>query len=214
MPVTSLAGIEELRRWGRPVVTTAEVAKRLHIAEPAASQLMRRLASMSAVVRIQRGRWLLRPDTPLLAVPYLALPHPAYATGFWALASYGLIDQIPRGVEVATGGRSRRLAVGDTVFELRHFEPRLLDGWVFRDEITVATPEKALFDAVYIRTARGVRDVRLPEVEIPRAFNVALLNRWVSRINSPKVKIATRRSLDSVIDLAREAAAVQAQTSR
>lgn len=207
MAMTSLAGIEELRRWGRPVVTTAEVAKRLHIADAAASQLMSRLRAVDAVVRVQRGRWLLRPDAPMLAVPYLALPHLAYATGFWALASYGMIDQIPRAVEVATSGRSRRLQVGDTAFELHHLEPRLLDGWVVRDDITVATPEKALFDAVYLRTARGVLNVRLPEIELPRGFNVAQLHRWARRIDSSKVKIATERSLNRIVELAREAVA-------
>jgi predicted transcriptional regulator of viral defense system len=214
MAVTSLAGAEELRRWGRPVVTTSEVAKRLHIAEPAASQLMSRLAALDAVVRIQRGRWLLRPDAPMLAVPYLALPHLAYATGFWALASYGMIDQIPRAVEVATGGRSRWLQVGDTQFELQHLDARLLDGWLVRDDITVATPEKALFDAVYLRTARGVLDVRLPEIELPRGFNVIRLHRWARRIGSARVKVATERSLDRIVELAREAVADEAQIGR
>ena len=202
MPVTSLNAIEQLRQWGRPVVTTSEVAKRLGIAVPAASQLMSRLAGNRSVIRIQRGRWLLRPEQPLLAVPFLALPYPAYATGFWALASYGMIDQIPREVEVATGGRSRRLAVGTTVFQIHHLELRLIDGWVVRDEITMATPEKALFDTVYIRAARGMRAVRLPEIELPRGFNASRLERWLTRIELPSVKRASEHSLERIVELA------------
>lgn len=75
-----------------------------------------------------------------------------------------------------------------------------------REEITVATPEKALFDAVYIRTARGISDVRLPEVDLPSGFNTLRLHRWTDRIDSAKVKLATERSLDRVIELSREVA--------
>jgi hypothetical protein len=38
-----------------------------------------------------------------------------------------------------------------------------------------------------------------------RGFNVARLQRWVSRIDSQKVKLASERSLDRIIELTREA---------
>jgi hypothetical protein len=76
---------------------------------------------------------------------------------------------------------------------------------VVRHEITVAIPEKALFDTVYIRAARGMVDVRLPEIELPRGFNASRLDRWLGRIGSPRVQLATRRSLARIVELALEA---------
>ena len=199
MPSSALAAVEELRRWGRPVVTTSEVAKRLGLSLSAASHLLRSLEEEHAAQRIQRGRWLMQPENPRAAAPYLALPHQAYLTGFWALAHHDMIDQVPRSTELATTARSRTVRLGDSVFELRHLEPRLFDGWSLEGDLPIATPEKALFDTVYFRTSRGVRRVRLPEVELPDGFGADVVQHWLGEIVSARVRSATSDSLAHVM---------------
>lgn len=202
MPISALAAVEELRRWGRPVLTTSEVAKRLGLSDSAASHLLRALEQQHAAQHIQRGRWLMRPDEPQAAAPYLALPHQTYATGFWALAHYDMIDQVPRTMELATTARSRLVRIGETLFELRHLEPRLFGGWSLESDLPTATPEKALFDTVYFRASRGSRRVRLPEIELPRYFNPGLLQDWLGEIVSARVRFATKESLAHIMQLA------------
>src|SRR5215469_9469460 len=210
MAITALGAIEDLRRWERPVVTTSEVSQRLGMSESAASHLMRRLADQRTAVHLQRGRWLLRPNDPVLAAPYLALPHQGYVSGYWALARHDMIDQIPRAVEVVTTGRSRMVRAADTTFELRHIEPRLFGGWELVRELPLAVPEKALFDAVYFRVSRGATRVQLPEIELPQGFDATKLDEWVSRIVSARVRTAMKASLSRILDLARESESANA----
>jgi predicted transcriptional regulator of viral defense system len=167
---------------------------------------MSTLEEQRTTVHLQRGRWLLSPDDPILAAPYLALPHQGYVSGFWALSRHDMIDQVPRAVEVATTGRSRTVRAAETTFELRHIEPRLFDVWELVRELPLATAEKALFDAVYFHASRGATRVRLPEIELPVGFDAIKLDDWVSRIASARVRTATTTSLSRILELAREPA--------
>lgn len=48
----------------------------------------------------------------------------------------------------------------------------------------MATPEKALFDSLYLAPAKSGLFAALTEIELPKNFNSSLFKRWVKRIKN------------------------------
>jgi predicted transcriptional regulator of viral defense system len=186
----------DLLRLNRPVVETREAATRLGLSVPAASQQLRSLERSGIVRRLRRGLWLLRPDTEPFALPaYLTAPYPAYVSLWSALARHGMIEQVPRQVYVASLARTQQVhtSVGD--FSIHHLAPELLGGYApMREGGHLATPEKALFDTIYLLTPRGGQ-IRLPELQLPEEFDERQLDEWTPRIQRPRLRTMVSREL-------------------
>ena len=186
----------DLLRLNRPVVETREAATRLGLSVPAASQQLRSLERSGIVRRLRRGLWLLRPDIEPFALPaYLTAPLPAYVSLWSALARHAMIEQVPRQVYVASLSRTQqvRTSIGD--FSIHHLAPELFGGYAPIDGGGhLATPEKALFDTIYMLTPRGGQ-ARLPELELPGGFDEGELDDWTHRIHPPRLRTMVSRGL-------------------
>ena len=186
----------DLLRLNRPVVETREAATRLGLSVPAASQQLRSLERSDIVRRLRRGLWLLRPDIEPFALPaYLTAPLPAYVSLWSALTRHAMIEQVPRQVYVASLARTQqvRTSIGD--FSIHHLAPELFGGYVQIDGGGyLATPEKALFDTIYLLTPRGGQ-IRLPELQLPEEFDERQLDEWTQRIQRPRLRTMVSREL-------------------
>ncbi|MEX2547645.1 MAG: type IV toxin-antitoxin system AbiEi family antitoxin domain-containing protein [Chloroflexota bacterium] len=190
----------DLLRLNQPVVKTREAATRLGLSVPAASQQLRTLERSGIVRRLQRGLWLLRLDVQPFALPaYLTAPFPAYVSLWSALARHGMIEQIPKQVYVASLARTKKVRTSMGDFSIHHLAPELFGGYVQTNEGGhLASPEKALFDTIYLLTPRGGR-VRLPELELPANFDERLLAEWTQRIPRPRLRTMVRRELATAL---------------
>lgn len=190
----------DLLRLNRPVVETREAATRLGMSVPAASQQLRTLERSGIVRRLRRGLWLLRPDLELFALPaYLTAPLPAYVSLWSALARHGMIEQVPRQVYVASLARRQQVQTNLGDFSIHHLAPELFGGYMpMHEGGHLATPEKALFDTIYLLTPRGGQ-VRLPELELPEDFDQRQLNEWTQRIHRPRLRTMVSRGLTAAI---------------
>ena len=194
----------DLLRMERPVVETREAAVRLGLSISAASHLLRRLERSGLVRRLRRGLWALGPDTePSLLPPYLTAPFPAYVSFWSALARHGMIEQIPRQVYVASLDRTQKISTSLGDFSIHHVGPELFGGYLQTDEGgQLATPEKALFDTIYLLTPRGGQ-IRLPELELTEGFAEAELQSWTARIADPRIRTLVGKGLGSALASAR-----------
>jgi len=185
-----------LLRLGRPILATREVAVRLGVSVSRASHLLRSLEESGLVRRLRHGLWALRPDVdPFVIPPYLTAPLPAYVSFWSALARHGVIEQIPRYIYVASLDRTRRVGTTVGTYSIHHLTPELFGGYLGSEKSGyVATPEKALFDTVYLRATRGGR-VHLPELELPDNFERARLEEWTRRIGRPRLRTLVTRGL-------------------
>jgi hypothetical protein len=73
--------------------------------------------------------------------------------------------------------------------------PALFGGWIERDRVKLARPEKALFDLACVSAVHEGRVRRVPELDVPAGFDRDELGRWLSRIESPRVRTLTSRGL-------------------
>lgn len=194
----------DLLRMVRPVIETREAAVRLGLSISAASHLLRRLERSGLVRRLRRGLWALGPDTePFLLSPYLTAPFPAYVSFWSALARHGMIEQIPRQVYVASLHRTQKISTSLGDFSIHHVAPELFGGYRQTDEgAQLATPEKALFDTIYLLTPRGGQ-IRLSELELTEDFAEAELQSWTARIADPRFRTLVGKGLGSALAAAR-----------
>jgi predicted transcriptional regulator of viral defense system len=185
---------------GRPLVETREVAARLGTTVANASQTLRSLERAGLLRQIRRGLWALEPDVdPFVAAPYLTSPFPAYVSLWSALAAHGMIEQIPRSVYVASLDRTKRIATPIAAYSIHHLAPELFDGFDGTpDTGYLATPEKALFDTIYVRAPRG-GNVYFPELSLTPGFDTKKVGAWTEAIARPRMRTMVSRKLESAL---------------
>ncbi len=198
----------DLLRLRRPIIETREAAVRLGVSVSRASHLLRSLEESGLVSRLRSGLWALRPDVdPLSVPPYLTFPFPAYVSFWSALARHGMIEQIPQQIFVASLDRTRRIATSVGTYSIHHLAPELFDGYTGSEEVGyLATPEKALFDAVYLRAPAGGQ-MFMPELELPTGFQEHKLEEWLGLVARPRLRtIVSRRLAKALAGAVREGA--------
>lgn len=87
---------------------------------------------------------------------------PCYISCEWALNWHGITIQAPTVCTVLTlstaVGETRRLAWRGTGIEFSRIAEKLFTGFTMEDGFSMATPEKALLDTIYLRKGLPVRD--------------------------------------------------------
>ncbi|MBI2374219.1 MAG: hypothetical protein HYV07_09480 [Deltaproteobacteria bacterium] len=192
----------DLRRFGKPVVTTEEVAARLRATLSAASRILAGLSSAGLVLALRRGLWSLDLQIDPLALPeYLTAPHPSYVSLQSALYFHDAISQIPRVVYVASLGRPRRVTTSIGTYSIHRFPPELFGGFATMGEppVHLASPEKALVDLLYLSNVKSRLFAGLPELELPPRFRVREARRWVAAIPAPYRRVMVQKRLDALV---------------
>jgi predicted transcriptional regulator of viral defense system len=193
-------------RFGRSVITTSEATAVWQTSGRTAGRRLKAMDEGGLVRRLRRGLWALDPQIPPFAVaPFLTAPFPAYISFWSALAHHQMIEQIPRQVSVASLDRARTIATTVGTYEIHHLAPEVFDGFDGSEEGGyLATPEKALFDAVYIRAASG-STAFFPELSLPAGFKEAESEKWTERIEGARLRTIVSRRLGEVLGVAQRA---------
>lgn len=182
------------------IVETREAASRLGISVSYASHMLRSLQESGLVLRLRHGLWALDAKVePFSVPPYLTAPYPAYVSFWSALAHHEMIEQIPRKIYAASLDRSRQVPTSIGAYSIHHLAPTLFDGYSnFGSLGFIATPEKALFDTIYVRAPRGGLPY-LPEIELPESFSQEALHEWVNRVQAPRLRTLVSRGLGDAL---------------
>jgi len=192
-----------LSRLGR-VVRTGEAAAALKTSLSQASHSLRRLERQGLARSIRRGLWVIGSDPvdPRTLIEDITRPYSAYLSFLSALNAHGVIDQLPRTISVASLRGASRVKTALATYEIHHIPASLFGGWVERNGIKMAGIEKALFDLAYVSAAHRARQRHVPELDLPRRFKRAELNRWLARIDSTRVRTLTERGLRQMLQRA------------
>jgi predicted transcriptional regulator of viral defense system len=198
--VRTTDAIANLRRLNRPVLETGEVVARLDVPRPRASQMLKEMDKAGLVTKLRHGLWLLDSNLdPFAVAPYLTAPYPAYISFSSALGRHGMIEQIPRQIFVATLDRPSKIETPVGTYSIHHLAPEVFGGFEGSARTGyLATPEKALFDAVYLPSARQ-RNAYLPELELPATFNADAAFAWTDAIGAGWLRTKVRQALERLI---------------
>lgn len=190
----------DLLRMERPILTTAEAATRWRVEAGTARRRLRAMEEAGLLQQLRRGLWALDPAVdPFVVPPFLTAPLPAYVSFSSALHRHGLIEQIPRQISIASLARSRRAVTSVGVYAIHRLAPEVFGGYRgSQDTGYLATPEKAIFDSVYVRAAAGTR-AYFPELSLPKSFDGSRLKEWIERIASSRLRTIVNRQLREVL---------------
>ncbi|HEV7770741.1 MAG TPA: hypothetical protein VGO66_08810 [Solirubrobacterales bacterium] len=213
--MTPVGDYGQLLRLDRPVITTSEAAAVWQTSGRTAGRRLEAMDEGGLVRRLRRGLWALDPGIPPFAVaPFLTAPFPAYISFWSAFARHQMIEQIPRQVSVASLDRARSIATTVGTYEIHHLAPELFGGFDgFEGSGYLAMPEKALFDAVYVRAASGTRAF-FPELSLPAGFKDGELEKWTERIESARLRTLVSRRLGEVLSAARREGSSRSSAGR
>lgn len=192
----SLSSFASLSRLG-PTLTTGEAAAALKVSISQASRLLRTLEARGLARHVRYGLWIVGQEAidPLALVAEITRPYPSYVSFTSALNAHAMIDQLPRDISVASLDSAKRVKTSLGTYAVHHLPPKLFGGWSERDGVKLATPEKALFDIAYVSAVHDGRPRRVPELELPAGFDRRELERWIARIDAPRLRTLTSRGV-------------------
>ncbi|OGV71554.1 MAG: hypothetical protein A3K19_09350 [Lentisphaerae bacterium RIFOXYB12_FULL_65_16] len=199
----SIGAYRQLREADVDALDTADAAALLGIEGSHASRVLQRLSESGQIVRLKRGVWAFPDRVDALRLPeYLTAPLPSYVSLQSALFHHGMISQIPRVVYAVSPARTRQWVTPLGTVSVHHVDPAFFVGFrpVGNGAIKMATPEKALLDCLYLSPVKSRLFVSLPEVELPRAFDVREARRLVKRIPSSRLRTIVSRRLERILE--------------
>jgi predicted transcriptional regulator of viral defense system len=186
--MNQIEALQRLRTLATPVVESRDAAALLQVSTSNATTILRRLAKSGMIAHLSRGRWLVNEKIDRLALPELiSAPYPAYISMQSALFHHGLIEQIPSVIYAVTPARPRRLQTPMGTISFHRMPPELFLGFELspRSDAKIATPEKALFDLLYLAPGRSRVFSKQPELTIPRRFQWQRLKEYAKLVKSP-----------------------------
>ena len=187
--MNAVRALETLRGLDRPIIRTVEAAAVLGISGSNASHLLASLQEAGSVLRVAPGRWsVLGRPSPYLVASWLTDPYPSYVSLYTALSRQGLITQIPRTIYVVSLARTRTVKTPVGTYSVHRLPPELFGGFEERNGERMATPEKAVFDTLYLARARGRRFSHLTEIELPAGFDPKVVREWAAKIEDRRVR--------------------------
>ena len=121
-----------------------------------------RLLQSGELVQIARGVYSLSRELVNIEKIATQLYYPSYVSFESALAKYGIINQGPMGLTLATTRHSRKSLYAGIECNYSQLKPELYFGFELVDGVYIASPEKALLDELYL-ICFGKRKVNVTE---------------------------------------------------
>lgn len=199
----SLEAHSRLIQMGVPVFQTADAAACLRISNPHANKVLTRLAESDHVIRLIHGRWALPERVDILTIPeYLTAPFPAYISLQTALYYHGMISQIPVVTYAISLARTKRFATPLGVVSIHHVHTDMFCGFEVQPKtgVKLASPEKALFDVLYLGATKTNLFRTLPELELPSKFKIGEIRRLIRQLKSQRQRTLVERRLESILE--------------
>lgn len=153
--------------------------------------LLSNWASRGIIERIGKGYYAFS----ITDVDYLRMANEldknSYISFEYALYYHNLIDQVPSVITSASKTRSKKVLMSNWNFEYTHLKDTLFFGYVLKENIYIATPEKAIADLIYL-ISRGKRMAELDTFEIKK-INQKKLREILKKF--PRYAVAKARNM-------------------
>ena len=191
------------------VVTLAELMKKLKLSRVQAWKLSSRLVRKKRLIRLKRGVYLFAPmksgpnglwtENALALVPKLMAGKDYYVSFWTALNHYGLTEQIPFTVQIATSSRQRNFEALQTRFEF--VRVRRLGEWqeekIGGGKTKFATIEQLILDCLALpEKSGGIKEVCKALWNARKRIDWKKLGKLASKSSA-----AARRRLGYICDL-------------
>ena len=168
--------IRKLETFNRDYFTVADLEKITGLSRPSLKMALSRFISQGVLIRLKRGVYALADASLNIEKVANQLYYPSYLSFESALSNYGILSQFPYVQTFATTKQTKRLTLGQTEIEFRQLKKELYFGYVMKNEINIAEPEKALLDQLYM-VSRGKAMLNIQELDL-RKIKKSTLNEY------------------------------------
>lgn len=196
--------ISFIKKIGRPVFTSAELAAISGKSLSATVQALNYLQKQGVVFKIYRGIWaeiLPNPLSPYSVIPFLFPSQRAYVSFISALHLYGIIEQIPQVTTLASTGHTKTITTKLGTFSVHQIAPSFFDGFDWykgEGDFLIAEPEKALVDCLYLAGCKKKQFAHFPELRFSKTFSFKKAKEWIEKIPNPKVRLFAKQRLSII----------------
>ena len=183
-----------IKKLNRHVFTTREISSMSEKSPSVTVQALNYLQKQGLIFKIYRGIWAEVTDKPLSpysVIPFLPVQSRGYVSFISALHLYGIIEQIPQVITLASTEHTRKISTKAGTFAFYKIHPSLFMGfnWYKKSgNFLIAQQEKALIDCLYISAYKKKQFRYFPELHFPKSFSSKKAKEWIEQIPSPKVR--------------------------
>jgi len=197
--MNSLMSYVKLTQLGKSVLTTSQVSEALKFTTTGASKLLGRLATAGLIEPLCQGYWLFDLTASAFEIATeLVSAENGYITSYSALFFYGMIDQIPDMINVASNGRPRIITTSRSRIKVQQLQPPLLTGFDKTDGFLIAGPEKAYFDTLYLLNIKHKRALKPVEISLNDKFDFEKLNGFIDLIPQTELQARMQRHVKNI----------------
>jgi predicted transcriptional regulator of viral defense system len=111
---------------------------------------IKRMLDCGELIQVVRGVYAVHPESLNVNKIATQLYYPSYISFESALAQYGIINQGPIGLTLATSRHSKLLSIAGVECNYSKLKPSLFFGFDLIDNTYTASPEKAVLDELYL----------------------------------------------------------------
>ena len=182
-----------INQLGRVVFTTRELAMVSGRSLSLTTQSLKYLEREGLVLKVYRGVWALIGKenlSPYSVIPCLFPRGRVYVSFASALHLYGIIEQIPQLIMLASLGHTKIIKTKLGTFSVHRIAPGFFAGYDWykgSGNFLIAEQEKAFVDSLYISAFKKRQFRYFPELHFPKGFSVEKVWMWSEMI--PDIKI-------------------------
>lgn len=194
--------IKELRR---PVFTTHELAALSGKSLSSTVQTLNFFEREGLIFKVYRGIWAEAGNKQLSShalIQYLFPRQRAYVSFVSALHLYGMIEQIPQMVTLASTVHTKIIRTKIGVFSVHRIAPLFFDGFDWykgTGGFLIAEPEKALIDSLYLSAYKKKQFAHFPELYFPKTFSFKKAEEWMKKIPNSKIRACVQKRLAKLV---------------
>ena len=150
-----LQALQIFQASGKKIFTSADLQKILQIKSSSYGYIMAgRLVEENILEKISKGYYALVSNRPPDFELANSLYRPSYVSLDAALNYYGILIQSPQQITSITTKLTKNMTKSGKTFSYTHFDQKYFSDYQSLDGFLIATPEKALVDAMFM-TALG-----------------------------------------------------------
>jgi predicted transcriptional regulator of viral defense system len=191
-----------IKKFKRPIFTTHELATISGKSLSTTTQALNFLQREGLIFKIYRGIWAETESenlSPYMVAPFLFSRNRAYISFVSALHLYGIIEQIPQVITLASTVHTRKVKTKIGTFMVHRIAPSFFDGFIWykgTGSFLIAEQEKALVDCLYLSARKKKQFSYFPELYFPKSFSFRKAKEWARKIPDTKIAKYVQTKLD------------------
>ncbi len=193
-----------IRQLHRPVFTTYELAAISGKSLSTTTQALNFLQRQGLISKIYRGVWVEANTerlSPYTVIPFLFPKQRAYVSFVSALHLYGIIEQIPQVITLASTIHTKKIKTQIGIFSVHRIAPSFFTGFDWykgMGNFLIAEPEKALVDCLYLSARKKKQFGYFPELHFPKSFSFKKAKEWAKKIPNSKISSCAQKRLVAI----------------